>query len=333
MPTNRAIRFALPALATGLLGFAIIASLRPGRAQTEPLLAPQASPFASGVAGIGVIEPSSELIAIATELPGVVRSVHVKAGDSVPARAALFTLDARALTAQLASAKAGVDQAQAALVAANVRLEDERQRLGLFEAVSDPRAISQDELARRQFAAREAEAASQQARAAVALAQAQQLIVATDLERLTVRAPIAGKIWRVNARPGEFAPAGPLAQPLLTMGAGEVLHVRVEIDETDIGRVRRDAKAMGALRGAAQTPIPLRFVRFEPEAVEKRALAGGAERVDSRVIEIIYAFDPVGGRDSTGQTSTREAFIGQRMDVSIEGAALPFAAKPKDKAS
>lgn len=323
MPTNPAIRFVLPAVAVGLLGFAIIASLRPGRAQTEPLLAPQTSPFASTVAGIGVVEPSSELIAIASELPGVVRTVHVTAGDEVKAGAALFTLDGRALTAQLAAAKAGVEQAQAALAGAKVHLDDERQRLSLFEAVSDPRAISQDELARRRFAARQAEAESQQAQAALALALAQMQVVATDLQRLTIRAPIAGKIWRVRARPGEFAPAGPMAQPLLAMGASDVLHVRVEIDEADIARVRPEAKAMGALRGASQTPIALRFVRFEPEAVEKRALAGGAERVDSRVIEAIYAFDPAKGR----------AFIGQRMDVSIEGGALPFAAQPAGSGS
>ncbi len=318
MPTNPAIRFALPAIAIGLLGFAIVASLRPGRAQTEPLLAPPISPFASTVAGIGVVEPSSELIAIASELPGVVRRVHVKAGDTVKAGAPLFSLDTRAAAALLAAAKAGVEQAQAALAGAKVRMDDERQRLSLFEGVADPRAVSTDEVERRRFAARQAEAAAEQAQATLQLAQAQMRVVATDLDRLTVRAPMAGKVWRVNARPGEFAPAGPLAQPLVAMGAGEQLHVRVEIDETDIARVRPEAKAMGALRGASQTPVALRFVRFEPEAIEKRALAGGAERVDSRVIEAIYAFDPVKDR----------AFIGQRMDVSIEAKDLPFATKP-----
>lgn len=318
MPTNRLIRFALPALAAGLFGFAVLASLRPGRAQTEPLLAPPVSPFASAVAGLGVVEPSSEVIAIASEISGVVRAVHVQAGDRVQAGAPLFSLDSRALRAQLAAAKASADQAQAALTGARVRLEDERQRLGLFESVKDPRAVSQDELERRRFGVRAAEAAAQQAEAAARLSRAQMQIVATDLDRLTVRAPIAGKIWRVNARPGEFASAGSAAQPLITLGAGDVLHVRVEIDETDIARLRPGAPGFGTLRGAAQAPIPLRFVRFEPQIVEKRALAGGSERVDSRVIEAIYAFDPAKG----------PAFIGQRMDVAIEGSALPIAAQP-----
>lgn len=318
MPTNPLVRFALPAIAVGLLGFAIVSSLRPGRAQTEPLLAPPTSPYSATVAGIGVVEPSSEVIAVAAELPGVVRTVQVKAGDSVKMGAPLFSLDARAAEAQLSAAKANVEQAKAALAGAKVRLDDERQRLGQFEAVSDPRAISQDELERRRFAARQAEASDQQAQAALQLAEAQMRIMATDLDRLTVRAPMAGKIYRVNARPGEFAPAGPLNAPLVVMGAGEELHVRVEIDETDVGRVRPEAKAVGTMRGAAQSPIALRFVRFEPEAVEKRALAGGAERVDSRVIEVLYAFAP----------TKNGTFIGQRMDVSIEAEALPFVSAP-----
>lgn len=311
-------RFALPVAAAGLFGFAVVSSLRPGRAQNEPLLPPQTTSYAAAVAGVGVVEPSSDLIAVASELPGVVRTVHVAAGDTVKKGAPLFTLDSRALQAQLESARAAVSQADAALEAAKIGLEDERQRLSLFEAVSDKRAISEDELSRRRFAAQRAEINVEQAAASLQAAKAQAKIIATDLDRLTVRAPLEGQVWRINVRGGEFAAAGPAAEPLLTMGASGPLHVRVEIDEADIGRVQPGAKAEGALRGAADKKIPLRFVRFEPEAVEKRALSGGAERVDTRVIEVLYAFDKA--------SAASPVFVGQRMDVFIESKPLSVAA-------
>jgi HlyD family secretion protein len=308
-------RFGLPLLAVGLLTFAVVSTIRPERGRTEPPVAPPASPFATAVAGVGVVEPRSEMISIASDLPGVVREVFVAPGQRVAAGAPLFRLDDRAQRAALAQAEAGIAAARAALVAAEVALADERQRLALYESVPDPRAVSVDEVARRRFGADRAEAAVAQARANLRAAEAQAGAVRIELDRLTVRAPIDGTVFRVDVRVGEFAAAGPTPAPLMTMGAADPLHVRVEIDETDMPRIATGAEATGTLRGRTGQRIPLAFVRFEPQAVEKRALAGGAERVNTRVIEAIYAFDPDGA----------EAFVGQRMDVYIDAA--PVAAR------
>jgi HlyD family secretion protein len=132
-------------------------------------------------------------------------------------------------------------------------------------------------------------------------------VVATDLERLVVRAPIAGQILRLNVRVGEFASAGPLASPLIAMGAVDPLHVRVQIDEEDAARISSGAPAEATLRGDATTRIPLTFVRFEPQAIPKTNLNGGGERIDTRVVEAIYSFN-------RGELS---AFVGQQMDVYV----------------
>ncbi|MBI1250743.1 MAG: biotin/lipoyl-binding protein [Alphaproteobacteria bacterium] len=305
-------RYALPAAALGLFGFAVVATIRPSLGQTEPVIGPPQTPYEASVAGVGVVEPESELLSIATELPGVIRAVHVAPGAQVAAGDALFSLDDRAQRAALAQAQAQASAARAAAAAADVALADESQRLQLFEAVADPRAVSADEVARRRFAAQRAEAALAQARASAAAADAQVRVIRTEIDRLTVRAPIAGRVFQVNARLGEFAAAGPTTEPLVTMGAAQTMHVRVEIDEADIARVQDNAGAVGALRGRSSQRIPLTFVRMEPQAVEKRALAGGSERVDTRVIEAIYAFDP----------AASPAYVGQRMDVFIEASPL-----------
>ena len=66
-------------------------------------------------------------------------------------------------------------------------------------------------------------------------------------------------------------------------------------------------------RGDAGHQTKLAFVRFEPLVQPKRALSGdGTERVDTRVLEVIYAL-PEGGRT---------AYVGQQMDVFIEAEPL-----------
>lgn len=408
-------RLVLPVAALGAIIFAV-STISPKDNPTDTLPATPATAPANStsiVAALGVIEPSSETVSVATELSGVVREVFVKPGDLVGVGAPLFRLDGRALSAsleaQMASAQqaransaasnsrlpslqanavtaaAGIAQAQATLQTAlgqveqaqgrlaNARAASEVARLayadaqarnGLFQTISDPRAISTDERDRARFAMERAKAGYDQALAAVQEAQggvavaqggvsdararvasarsstqsaqasviegrenakaanagaaqagAQARVVATDLDRLIVRAPIAGQVLRLNVRVGEFAVAGPLADPLVAMGTVDPLHVRVQIDEEDAARISAGAPAEATLRGDAATRIPLTFVRFEPQAIPKTNLNGGGERIDTRVVEAIYAFN-------RGEIS---AFVGQQMDVFVT--ARPIARK------
>jgi len=144
----------------------------------------------------------------------------------------------------------------------------------------------------------------------VKVAQAALAESETTLERLTVRAPIDGTVLRVNIQPGEYAAAG--GEALMVLGEDRVLHVRVEIDERLVQRVRPEARAVASLRGEPGRRVELTFVRFEPQILAKRQLSGDrAEQVDTRVLEAIYAFDP----------QALPAFVGQQMDVFIEAGA------------
>lgn len=285
-------QFALPAAAFSLFAFALATTIKPDLGRAAPPIEPPAAPFAAQVGAIGVVEPAGEMTAVATDVPGVVREVFVRPGDNVKKGAPLFRLDDRAQRAQLM-------QAQAEARAAEISAADESQRLKLYRTVKDPRALSADELARRSFAAAGA-------RARLEAAAARSDVITTEIDMLTVQAPIDGRIYSVDVRPGEFAAAGPLAAPLMTVGAA-ALHVRAEIDETDASRVLAGADAVGSLRGRSAEQFPLAFVRFEPRATEKRVLAGGSERVDTRVVEAIYALPADAG-----------ILVGQRVDVFIE---------------
>ncbi len=145
-------------------------------------------------------------------------------------------------------------------------------------------------------------AAVEQAKHALKLAE-------TDLKLRTVRAPDDGTVLQVNLRPGEFAQAGALTQGLVVLGRTEPMHLRIDIDEADIARYRPGAPALAMERGRARRHTRLNFVRVEPLVVPKRSLSGQAtERVDTRVMQVIYAIQPEGST----------ALIGQQFDVFIE---------------
>ncbi len=147
-----------------------------------------------------------------------------------------------------------------------------------------------------------ANATVEQARRAVERAE-------VDLSLLTVRAPINGTVLQVNVRPGEFAFAGTLTTPLVVLGNLDPLHVRVDIDEADVPRFDPSAPAYASRRGLASERIRLSFVRIEPLLVPKRSLTGAlGERVDTRVLRVIYALPP----------GTTNAYPGQQVDVFIE---------------
>jgi HlyD family secretion protein len=69
------------------------------------------------------------------------------------------------------------------------------------------------------------------------VARAELLGVQAAVEKLTIRAPIAGTVLQVNAKAGELATPS-AAQPLLSLGDISAMRVRAELDERDFGRIK-----------------------------------------------------------------------------------------------
>jgi multidrug efflux pump subunit AcrA (membrane-fusion protein) len=304
-------RFILPFI--GILAAAgatwSIARTTPRRETTIPPASPPVSEFRDTIAAVGIVEASTENIAIGTPLSAVVSKVFVQAGDSVQSSDPLFELDTRHLRAELEVRKQTLAVSASRGRVAQSHLDDLTRQLGFAEQVKDKRAISNDELTRRRSAVETAAAELLEAKAQVAAAGAQLRAMLVEIERSTVRAPIDAQVLQVKVRVGEFAVAGPNEQPLVLLGRAKPLHVRVDIDEHEGWRVRAGANATGSLRGNSELKTPLRFVRFEPFVIPKRSLTGDStERVDTRVLQAIYKVE----RDDL------PIFIGEQLDVFID---------------
>jgi multidrug resistance efflux pump len=301
----------IPLAAVIVLLLAAISVVRsqPQRASNPPPVPPPRADFEHRVAAIGLIESASENISIASHLPGVVDRVFVAVGQSVQPGEPLIKLDTRALEAARTERRANIAVAQARDRKARAALAEARRNLRFAESVTDPGSISAEELSRRRSAVEIAEAEVTAGVADVSAAEAALQSVETDLQRSTVVSPIAGRVLQVRIRTGEFAPAGPTAQPWLIIGDTTTLHLRVEIDEHEAWRVRPGAAAVAQVRGNSDLRAELAFVRLEPLVVPKVSLTGAStERVDTRVLQAVYRFVDV----------KPPLFVGQQMDVFID---------------
>jgi HlyD family secretion protein len=296
------------------------------------LVEPQSENISIGSALSGVV--------LEVYVPPEMAGTTVKAGDP------LFRVDDRQLLAQLASQQANLAAAESELsklnsmprqeeipatqakvraAQANLRLAHDRLERG--EHLAQRQATSQEDLVQRRLAEESAEAELARAQAdldllnagawepdkAIARAkikqmQAQITQTQTEIERCLVRAPVDGQVLQVNVRPGEFVGTPP-DKTLVLLGDARQPHVRADIDEHDIPRFRPELPATAFVRGDGERQLKLRFVRVEPYVIPKRSLTGdNTERVDTRVLQVIYAVE---GSDAG-------LHVGQQVDLFID---------------
>jgi HlyD family secretion protein len=345
---NLATKFGLPLLAIGLIGFSVmyLAQAKERLPKVPPPIQPAANPFHNTVAGAGMVEPETENISVGTSLPGIVVEVTVKVGQHVKAGNPLFRIDDREKKAELkvrqamlADATASLERLEAMprpeeLPAAEAKVKETKadwdnweQQWSRGEKLVSTRAISDEEFLERKQSAVQArerynraiadlnllkagswEPDKRVAKSAVERVQSQINQAQTELDRLTVRALVDCEVLQVNVRPGEYVGAT-AGQALIVLGSVTQLNVRVDIDEYDIPRFIPDAPARATLKGQSADFFPLKFVRIEPYVVPKKSLTGdNTERVDTRVLQVIYAIDATGKR----------LFVGQQLDVFID---------------
>jgi len=291
-------------LMLGLAGISLtvlyIAKGVPEKPITQPIAEPSIIPFESYIGGAGLTEPNSENIAIGTQFSGIVRHVAVKAGDQVKKDDILFVIEDREVAAQVLQAEALVNQR-------NAEWQNSKDRLSIIAGLKDKQSVSKDERNQRLRAVEIAKALLDAAKADLDANQ-------TRLKLHTVLAPIDGVVMTMNLRSGQFAPAGETSTALLQLGNLNPLHVRVDVDENDAWRFLSERNAIAFLRGNPAISVNLYFVRVEPFVRPKKSLTGeSTERVDTRVLQIIYRFDPSG----------KPIYAGQQMDVYIEADPLP----------
>jgi HlyD family secretion protein len=234
----------------------------------------------------GRVEPSSGEIKIAAPIVGVIGEVLVKANDKVFAGEPLVRLIDSEAQARLATAEAqialrrrarndespssrastrrkaedGVADAEKALVDTQAAVDkaaiERRAGRGSDADVDAARAAlarAQDRLKQQKAELRRVEADTNtplptQVEGQLNVARTELAAAQAAVEKMTIRAPIAGTVLQVNSKAGELAsPSG--TQPMVLLGDVSALRVRAELDERDFGEIKIGQPAL--VRAAA----------------------------------------------------------------------------------
>lgn len=292
----------------------------------------QPSALAGMVAGPGLVEPVSENIQVGSELAGKLKSVNVEEGDSIRKGQVLAVLESEDYRAQLASATAEVQakqavlrkvvngargqersEAQASVRAAQAIMENAQADLARRQALFDAGLISREELEhyqreydvaksqRQQNADRSALRDADAREEDVALAQADLQLVKAHLadaqakyEKTIIRSPIDGTVLRRQHRTGEnVSNSATQPDPVLTIGDIHVLRVRVDIDETDVNRVRAGQKAYVTADAFGTKKFSGHVVQIGQLLGPKNVSTGQpTERVDRKFLEVLIELNP-----------------------------------------
>jgi multidrug efflux system membrane fusion protein len=175
-----------------------------------------------------------ERVEVRSRVAGAVQSIHFREGAPVRQGDLLITIDPAPYAAE-------VDRAQAQLAAAEARVLLTKSDVERGEALSGSRVISQRELDQRVNAKSEAEANVKAARAALQSAQ-------LSLDYTKVRAPVAGRVGRLEITTGNLVAAGPGAPVLTTLVSVDPIYASFNADEQVVTRALKtlaDERAPG----------------------------------------------------------------------------------------
>lgn len=177
---------------------------------------------------------------VASQVPGRVLQVLVKAGDAVQAGQVLARIDGAVVQQQVSASQAQVAQAQAQAALAQAELARTRQLV-------QQKFLSQSALDRAQAQARAAEAQ-------VKALQAQTGSVSAQASLYVVKAPFAGWVSQLTVSQGDVANPG---QPLMTVYDPTALRATAQVPEQLAARIEAGPVVSLEVSGRQLTPQSL----------------------------------------------------------------------------
>jgi membrane fusion protein, multidrug efflux system len=206
-----------------------------------------------------------ERVDVRSRVAGAVQSVHFREGSLVKAGELLITIDPAPFQAE-------VDRAEAQVVAAQARVSYTKSELERANRLWSEHAIAQRELDERSNASREADANLRAAQAALQSAR-------LNLGYTQVRAPVAGRVGRIEVTQGNLVAAGPSAPVLTTLVSVSPIYASFDADERTVTRALADLPGGAGARNQLDK-VP---VQIGTSATSDTPYTGRLQLVDNQV--------------------------------------------------
>lgn len=213
---------------------------------------------------------------VSAQITGTLTKVLIEEGERVEAGQVLARLESTAQQARLDEARAQVASARAQAGQFRTQLAQVKRDLTRQQELIERKLVSQQSLenVRTQGETLNAQLTAQQR--SVELAEAQVRSAQVQMDYTTVRAPFAGVIIAKAAQVGEIISPLSAGGGFTRTGIGTIvdmdsLEIEVDVNESYINRVQRDAKANAVLDAYQDWTIPAHVIAIIPTADRSKA--------------------------------------------------------------
>jgi multidrug efflux system membrane fusion protein len=298
LPMKIAMSAGIAIVAIALGGGAAIIEMSSVAAQAEAVAAvPPAVPASVAVVNVRETAPSDEFsgrleaverVEIRSRVAGAVQEIHFKEGALVKKDDLLVLIDPGLYAADVARADGQVAAAKARLVLTKNEFDRGQQ-------LNDSRWISQKDLDGRVNGFREAEANLKAAEAALQSAK-------LNLGYTEIRAPVSGRVGKVEITVGNLIAAGPGAPLLTTLVSVNPIYASFNADEQVVTRALKTLVDEGTPAGVERIPVHM-VIGAAGGAPVKGKMQFIDNQVDTRsgTVRVRAVFDNADGHLMPGQ--------------------------------
>jgi membrane fusion protein, multidrug efflux system len=228
-----------------------------------------------------------ERVEVRSRVAGALLAVHFREGALVKKDDLLITIDPATYAAE-------VDRNEAQVAAAEARVELTKSDVDRGEKLSGSRIISQRELDQRVNAQREAEANVRAAKAALQTAK-------LNLDYTQVRAPVTGRVGRLEVTVGNLVAAGPGAPVLTTLVSVNPIYASFNADEQVVTRALKTLADQNAVSEVDRIPVRMSTATSDESFEGKLQLIDNQVDARSGTVRVRAVFDNADGRLIPGQ--------------------------------
>lgn len=228
-----------------------------------------------------------ERVEVRSRVAGALLAAHFREGALVKKDDLLITIDPATYAAE-------VDRNEAQVAAAEARVELTKSDVDRGEKLSGSRIISQRELDQRVNAQREAEANVRAAKAALQTAK-------LNLDYTQVRAPVAGRVGRLEITVGNLVAAGPGAPVLTTLVSVNPIYASFNADEQVVTRALKTLADQNAMSQVDRIPVRMSTATSDESFEGKLQLIDNQVDARSGTVRVRAVFDNTAGRLIPGQ--------------------------------
>jgi HlyD family secretion protein len=243
----------------------------------------------AAVTASGKVQPKTK-VDVSPDITGRITKLAVREGDFVQKGQFLLQIDPTVYQAGLQRAQATFASAEASFVQAQASRDQARRALDRSKQLKqqNPNLISDEQLDQAQTAFNVAEAVANSAEHQVEQARAGVQESRDQLSKTHIVAPMTGRITRLAVEEGEMAVPGTFSKDvglLLTVSDLSVIQTKVNVDETDVVRVKLGDSVEVSIDAFPDTVFIGRVTKIANSALLAQAAASAATGTNDRAVD------------------------------------------------